>query len=143
MKINWRVKFLLKLRIWHTERSLATNRIQGSKEIEILDRLSFWFLIELTCYTLLILAYIWLALGFAWDFSNSEKNWFQRAGAILVLTGLLSEFFVANNNRARAHVADFVKNTGGFNSIRRFFMFFSFFSAILGTFIWAYGDMLF
>ena len=138
--MNWKSKLLVSMGFWCEDR--AVSRTSDATASVVVERIAIWTILEISSYAFLLLSYAWMLMGLFWDVSGSEKDWFQRAGAVLVLAGVLSEFCVVDSRKVRAAVADFVKITDLYKKIRSAFVYFGFFSILLGTFVWAYGDLL-
>lgn len=140
MDMDWKSKVMIQLGLWHKERSVSSTSNDAASSI--VKRIGTWSIIQLISYVTLLAAYVWMIIGLYWDLSGSECNWFQRSGAIVVFSAVLTEFFVVDNYKVRAHVADFVKITDFYRKIQKLFFYFGFFSILLGTVVWAYGDLL-
>jgi len=93
---------------------------------------------ELLVHILAIGSVVWAALSFYWDISDPIENWFQRSGAVIVGITVLLQYIGLiqgpDDNAYRISVR--------LKKRRLFFHYFKFWGAVLGTLIWAYGDML-
>lgn len=78
-----------------------------------------------------------MGVGFWWDISDPCAKWFQRSGAVLVAVAAASEFYQMP--------IDKIGLTGevGHYRVQKFFRRFGFMAIIVGTIVWAYGDMPF
>jgi len=138
----WFVEFFISIGLWDRDRSLKREITPDKGPYEVIKRIVRWTLIELLFYAILIASYLWLILSFIWDCLGAEEQWFQRSGAIVVAAALISEFFRFSDNRARAHSSHFVKVSKRFIRVRHIMENFGFISIVLGTIVWAYGDLL-
>ena len=132
--MKWTIDILLKLGLWRNTRGV----LSGSEYVFEFSLRTLW---EFVTHFFLLISYLWLFVSFTWDLNGSGCNWFQRAGAVLVLAALTSEYFIFEES-PKIVLRDFVEVSPRLMNIRRFFRVFGFFSIFLGTFIWAYGDLL-
>jgi len=71
------------------------------------------------------------------QFLEVDINWFQRSGSLLVILGVISESkYIAKTIR------EFYQVSGPITKLHKLSMHSGFIMALIGTFIWGYGDFV-
>ena len=98
--------------------------------------------------TLLLVAFSWLVFSYFISLGGAPDIWFARSGAILVLAAVVTEYRLStkqqkNISRATVVAGMGIPNSSNVPQANKFVGFFSYFLAVLGTVVWAYGDILY
>lgn len=100
--------------------------------------------------SLLIFAFVVPVISVLLDFCATRSDpfyWFQRSGSITVLFAVIAEYFLFRvdgdiNPPPSSYVAE-MKWNDRYGDKHRFCSVLALMLAVLGTFIWGYGDILF
>jgi hypothetical protein len=128
--MNWKIRLLLSLGLWH-----EPSHFQ-EREASRFERPARKCLLELLSYFLLLLGLVFAIYSYWLDASGASSNWFQRSGAIVVATSLFVEY-----RRFKGPPTNRFGLTPRMKRLRNFFVPLGFILAVLGTAVWAYGDL--
>ncbi len=132
---DWKIKTLTLVKLWIYKPSDWTQSNPTSDEFKGMARKC---LVEILSYFVLTASLIWVVISFKWDICDPRYEWFPRSGACLVASALLVEL-VAGFGPWRTPT---YQATAFLTELRYIASVSGYILAVLGTIIWAYGDLI-
>ena len=143
---DWRIELLLKLGLWkigseyqgHDHQHKPNNPYRLHKVLAKTTVRAHW------SYIGLLLAVFWCLVSLVWDFIFSgEQSWFQRSGSILVMCSIIATYYgYIDSPPGSTPNQKFFEITKRFIIVRQYSRLLAIATAIFGTLIWGYGDLL-
>jgi hypothetical protein len=140
VKAGWKIRAMIWMGFWQLDLQHEMRVTDDEFLRNLPPRIEAYageFLKEIFSFLLLVISIFLAVFSLALDIAGFDNDWFQRSGAVVVGASLFVSFF--RFEKAGLHPC--LEWTRQGDLIRQIFKGTEFFCCVLGTLIWAYGDL--